>query len=237
MPCITVLEPSSDSRTWSVTVTSPASEQSATSSPLQTSSTLYSKTQNCAIPFLKFFSVFLNFFSPAQLVRPFQKILMSQAFSRPHFFVISLMYLSTVPGVSFNISMHTPPGVSHLSPSSTFPNSASLSGPFLSPCTIILFEFYSCLLVYKYCTFALYHFKAFLLFFENSLLRADFPSARKAGAPLKHIRKTPARFMLFFFISRHFSVRTRLRANIRLISGSPSSHRPACSSRSGTPDG
>ena len=59
---MTDLEPSSDWRTWSITVPSPASEQSVTSSPLQTSATLYSIFQIIATPFLKFFSIFLSFF-------------------------------------------------------------------------------------------------------------------------------------------------------------------------------
>lgn len=59
---MTDLEPSSDWRTWSITVPSPASEQSVTSSPLQTSATLYSIFRIIATPFLKFFSIFLSFF-------------------------------------------------------------------------------------------------------------------------------------------------------------------------------
>lgn len=59
---MTDLEPSSDWRTWSITVPSPASEQSATSSPLQTSATLYSISRRIATPFLKFFSIFFEFF-------------------------------------------------------------------------------------------------------------------------------------------------------------------------------
>jgi len=49
-----------------MTVTSPASEQSATSSPLQTSSALYSIFEKNAIPFSNFFSHFSTFlFDPA----------------------------------------------------------------------------------------------------------------------------------------------------------------------------
>ena len=59
---MTDLEPSSDWRTWSITVPSPASEQSVTSSPLQTSATLYSIFREIATPFLNFFSIFLRFF-------------------------------------------------------------------------------------------------------------------------------------------------------------------------------
>ena len=106
------LEPSSDSRTWSMTVTSPASEQSVTSSPLQTSSALYSKTRKSAIPFLKFFSNFLNFL----LRRPFlphtQKTKHYQHFSKLLTCIFRALCLSTRPGVSSSVCMHTNPGVS-----------------------------------------------------------------------------------------------------------------------------
>ena len=65
---MTDLEPSSDWRTWSITVPSPASEQSVTSSPLQTSATLYSIFRIIATPFLKFFSIFLSFFFPVRFL-------------------------------------------------------------------------------------------------------------------------------------------------------------------------
>ena len=74
---MTDLEPSSDWRTWSITVPSPASEQSVTSSPLQTSATLYSIFRIIATPFLKFFSIFLSFFF-------FIRFLPASRFFNPH---------------------------------------------------------------------------------------------------------------------------------------------------------
>ena len=59
---MTDLEPSSDWRTWSATVPPPASEQSAASSLLQTSSSLYSKFEKSSSPFSRFFSLFLLLF-------------------------------------------------------------------------------------------------------------------------------------------------------------------------------
>ena len=134
------LEPSSDSRTWSMAVTSPASEQSVTSSPLQTSSALYSKTQKNAIPFLKFFSIFLNFL----LRRPFlphgQKIKHYQGFSKVLISICQALCLSTPPGVSFNNSMHTFPCVSHFSKCTNSPFYTSDMPCFSSNCTITHFR-------------------------------------------------------------------------------------------------
>ena len=82
---MTDLEPSSDWRTWSITVPSPASEQSVTSSPLQTSATLYSIFREIATPFLNFFSIFLRFF-PFRLFSPFaQKVSSRLPFSAVRF--------------------------------------------------------------------------------------------------------------------------------------------------------
>ena len=86
---MTDLEPSSDWRTWSITVPSPASEQSVTSSPLQTSATLYSIFRIIATPFLKFFSIFLSFFS-------FVRFLPASRFFNPRL-LFSASALSLVP--------------------------------------------------------------------------------------------------------------------------------------------
>ena len=83
---MTDLEPSSDWRTWSITVPSPASEQSVTSSPLQTSATLYSISSKKCNPFFKtFFRSFLRVFrilSSFSLLRSKSQLLSSAFFSR-----------------------------------------------------------------------------------------------------------------------------------------------------------
>ncbi len=83
---MTDLEPSSDWRTWSITVPSPASEQSVTSSPLQTSATLYSIFREIATPFLNFFSIFFEIFSILSSFSPFaQKVSSRLPFSAVRF--------------------------------------------------------------------------------------------------------------------------------------------------------
>ena len=90
---MTDLEPSSDWRTWSITVPSPASEQSVTSSPLQTSATLYSIFRIIATPFLRFFSIFLSFFSFSLFSSTSQKFNPRLPFSAAIFFlVLALSY-------------------------------------------------------------------------------------------------------------------------------------------------
>ena len=134
------LEPSSDSRTWSMTVTSPASEQSVTSSPLQTSSALYSKTQKNAIPFLKFFSIFLNFLLRHPFLTHAQKIKHYQGFSKLLTSIYPPLCLSTNPGVSFNNSMHTCPCVSNFFRCTILPFYTPYSLHFSSLCTILYFR-------------------------------------------------------------------------------------------------
>jgi len=143
------LEPSSDSRTWSVTVTSPASEQSATSSPLQTSSALYSNSQKNAIPFLKFFSNFLNFLLRVHFLLHAQKTKHYQAFSALLTPICHALCLSTNPGVSFNISMHTRPRVSYFLESNISPFYPLSPPHFSSLCTTNSLCIWTCLLVYK----------------------------------------------------------------------------------------
>ena len=109
---MTDLEPSSDWRTWSITVPSPASEQSVTSSPLQTSATLYSIFRIIATPFLKFFSIFFEFFLLLPIFLHFSKIQSTLAFFGCHLFPRFSAFISTRPCVSFRRSMSTHPRVS-----------------------------------------------------------------------------------------------------------------------------
>ena len=97
---MTDLEPSSDWRTWSITVPSPASEQSVTSSPLQTSATLYSIFREIATPFLNFFSIFLRFFPFRLFFAVRSKSQLPLAFFGRSFRPFFSPLLSTHPGVS-----------------------------------------------------------------------------------------------------------------------------------------
>ena len=98
---MTDLEPSSDWRTWSITVPSPASEQSVTSSPLQTSATLYSIFRIIATPFLKFFSIFLSFFSSSLFSSTSQKFNPRLPFSAAIFFLVSVLSYPRVRAYHF----------------------------------------------------------------------------------------------------------------------------------------
>ena len=112
---MTDLEPSSDWRTWSITVPSPASEQSVTSSPLQTSATLYSIFRIIATPFLKFFSIFLSFFFFVHFFARSPIFQSTLAFFSFRSFPCSAFPISTLPCVSFNRFMSTLPSVSYCS--------------------------------------------------------------------------------------------------------------------------
>ena len=87
---MTDLEPSSDWRTWSITVPSPASEQSVTSSPLQTSATLYSIFREIATPFFELFFDFFEIFSILPLFRRSLKKSAPACLFRPFVFARSL---------------------------------------------------------------------------------------------------------------------------------------------------
>lgn len=110
---MTDLEPSSDWRTWSITVPSPASEQSVTSSPLQTSATLYSIFRIIATPFLKFFSIFLSFFFFVRFLPASRFFQSTLAFFSFHPFPRFAFPISTLPCVSFKRFISTPPSVSY----------------------------------------------------------------------------------------------------------------------------
>ena len=110
---MTDLEPSSDWRTWSITVPSPASEQSVTSSPLQTSVTLYSIFRIIATPFLKFFSIFLSFFFFVRFLPASRFFQSTLAFFSFHPFPRFAFPISTLPCVSFKRFISTPPSVSY----------------------------------------------------------------------------------------------------------------------------
>ena len=110
---MTDLEPSSDWRTWSITVPSPASEQSVTSSPLQTSATLYSIFRIIATPFFEIFFDFFEFFLLRPLFVRFPIFQSTLAFFSFHPFPRFAFPISTLPCVSFKRFISTPPSVSY----------------------------------------------------------------------------------------------------------------------------
>ena len=103
---MTDLEPSSDWRTWSITVPSPASEQSVTSSPLQTSATLYSIFREIATPFLNFFSIFLRFFHFVSFSPFAQKVSSRLPFSAVRFIRFSRSFYPLVRAFLFRFERY-----------------------------------------------------------------------------------------------------------------------------------